>query len=112
MAQSLEKQAFKGTVSLLDNWVSREKKSSTFVCGGFIPISSAGTPIISNEQTRRTSPPVRIYWHQDQDHVCRYFVFPSTKQELLLQQLLDEDVEMRAWTADSEHFASTFHPAD
>lgn len=53
-----------GILSFLDNWTTSDSRSGTFVCGGHIPITSSGTHLILDEQTRRTSPPVRIYWHK------------------------------------------------
>lgn len=102
---SLTEQALNGTISYLDNWSSREKKPATFVCGGCVAIAPAETPVISYEQTRRTSPPVRIYWHDKES--TQNLVLPlsgdNNKNEIL-SQLPD--------TLDAKYFSSSFHPAD
>ena len=104
-ASPLAEQAFNGAISYLDNWTAREKKSATFVCGGCIAIAPPATPIISANYTRRTSAPVRIYWH---DRECtRHLVLPmegDNYQNETFSKLPD--------TLDAEYFSSSFHPAD
>ena len=104
-ASPLAEQAFNGAISYLDNWTTREKKSATFVCGGCIAIAPPGTPIISDECTRRTSPPVRIYWH---DRECtRHLVLPMKEDDFR-----NEAFSKLPDTLDAEYFSSSFHPAD
>lgn len=43
-------------LSFLYNWNTSDNKPATFICGGHIPITSSGTPLMSDEQTCRTSP--------------------------------------------------------
>ena len=104
-ASPLAEQVFNGATSYLDNWTARETKSATFVCGGCIAIAPPTAPIISANYTRRTSPPVRIYWH---DRECtRHLVLPMEEES---DQ--NEPFSKIADTLDAEYFSSSFHPAD
>ena len=104
-ASPLAEQVFNGATSYLDNWTARETKSATFVCGGCIAIAPPTAPIISANYTRRTSPPVRIYWH---DRECtRHLVLPMEEEN---DQ--NEPFSKIADTLDAEYFSSSFHPAD
>lgn len=116
-ATSLENHAVNGVVSFLDNWTTRESRPATFVCGGHVQIVSSGAPVISEEKTGRTSPPVRLFWQNGS--ISRSLVLPSIDDSNgAPQHLLNDCVPVMSecctvgGTLASDDFASSFHPAD
>lgn len=120
-APSLAQLALKGTIFSFKDLI--DSKSATFVCGGSIPIVPYGTPtLISHEKTHRTSPPVRIYWHNEENATSGAVSFPVRQDAIGFSQFLntcsatlsapDDNGPFLAGTLNAKYFASTFHPAD
>lgn len=121
----------------LSESIEGERSSASFACGGTIPITGdansggGGSATAASDSTRRTSPPVSIFWSTATDSNARKLVLPLSDTEesspSVLRQLvtdcspatfgkgnkdvLDPSYRM-AGKLDPDRFSSSFHPAN
>ncbi|KAL2222651.1 hypothetical protein M432DRAFT_595402 [Thermoascus aurantiacus ATCC 26904] len=136
-APSLQQSAFAEACRQLSESIEGERSSASFACGGTIPITGdansggGGSATAASDSTRRTSPPVSIFWSTATDSNARKLVLPLSDTEesspSVLRQLvtdcspatfgkgnkdvLDPSYRM-AGKLDPDRFSSSFHPAN
>lgn len=116
----------------LKSLIDAQKSSTSFSCGGCIPIRGPEETDGSDSVPRKFSEPVSIFWASGDDSQARKLVLPINDSKLesskfTLQQLVEEclpatfgrggkdmfDLEYRrAGKMDLSHFSTSFYPTN